>query len=118
MQHLESVASRFPPAEIRALVDQQHISSGELLWQGKAGFCIATGACDRAEKCKMNVLRLQGTADSGLFMVNYLIPVRGLLDLLTKDMREAEVAEISRFLDEFEAQFGVGLNHGPHTKTA
>ena len=36
-------------------------------------------------------------------MANYLIPVRGLLDLLAKDMREAEVAEISRFFDEFEA---------------
>ena len=77
---------------------------------------VATEVWERSEERKVNVLRLQGMADSGLFMTTFLIPVRGLLGPLAKDMLEAELTEVVRFLDQFEAQFGVGLDLGRHVK--
>jgi hypothetical protein len=114
MQHLERVASRYTLAELRTLIKQQHVSIGELLWQGKAGLCVATEGTDRTEERNLTVLRLRGMAKSGLFKASFLIPVRGLLGLVAEDMPKAEQTEISRFLDELEAEFGVWPDYRSH----
>lgn len=109
LQSLESASSHYPPVQLRTLISQQRISVGELLWQGEAGFCVATEACDRSVENNVKVLRLQGMADSGTFRTTYLLPVRGLLGVLASDLCQAELAEIEGLNDEFEAQYSEKL---------
>jgi hypothetical protein len=56
------------------------VLSGELLWQGSHGFCIANSDCSRKADEKCEVLLLQQGSSKRTFSASLLIPLAGLLD--------------------------------------
>ena len=97
------------PNELRGLIKQPSIDTGELLWQGeKNGFCVATQAGSRTQAQSLEIL-LQGRSNKVSFAGNYLIPIRGMLDenvlpldgYLTREHR----SEILSFVDELKMGF-------------
>ncbi len=66
--------------EMRGRMKQMEVGAGELLWQGRYGFCIAKSDCARADKQKGEVLILQQGDAVKTFMGPFLMPVSGLLE--------------------------------------
>ena len=53
---------------------------GDVLWQGKAGFCVVLRGCSRTGRDNVPVLKLQGNATESAFAASATVPVRALLD--------------------------------------
>ena len=53
---------------------------GDVLWQGKAGFCVVLRRCSRSGRDNVPVLKLQGKAAECAFVASATVPVRALLD--------------------------------------
>lgn len=77
---LEDILKDKSPVSIRDQLAQDQISCGELLWQGKSGYCVSLEDCCRSEKMKVAVLKLQGARKESVFQSDFLIPLRCLLD--------------------------------------
>jgi HKD family nuclease len=77
---LEETLSGHLPAVLRDQILQDHVSCGELLWQGRSGYCVALEDCHRSQINKIQVLKLQGMKKESAFQSEYLIPLRSLLD--------------------------------------
>lgn len=67
------------PLEIKSLIRQQHVEKGELLWQGKAGFCVARQDFSRTSGSKATILYLQKSAE-GIVVADFTIPVKGIIE--------------------------------------
>lgn len=80
LRALEEVLEGHSPAEIRTRIRENHVSRGELLWQGNSGYCVALSSCQRSGKDKVPVLCLQGMKKKTDFLSAFLIPLRALLD--------------------------------------
>jgi len=75
----DSLANK-TPLEIKSLILQQDVKKGELLWQGKAGFCVARQDFSRKNSGgKATILYLQKSAE-GIVVVDFTIPVRGVIE--------------------------------------
>lgn len=79
LRALEEVLGGHSPAEIRSRIQENHVSRGELLWQGNSGYCVALRPCQRSSQDKVPVLCLQGMRNKTDFLSAFLIPLRSLL---------------------------------------
>ena len=75
----ERAIARLELDDLRGRIMQTKIEAGELLWQGRYRFCVATEDCNRIERQKTEVLVLQQSDTAKLFMSPFLTPVAGLL---------------------------------------
>ena len=69
--------------ELGALRDRIAVDKllpGDVLWQGKAGFCVVLRQCSRSGRDHVPVLKLQGKAAESAFAASATVPVRALLD--------------------------------------
>lgn len=65
---------------IRERIHIDELLPGELLWQGKAGFCVVLRMCLRAGKDNAAVLKLQGDGAETEFLASSTVPMRALLE--------------------------------------
>jgi len=80
LNRLQNAIARVSVVELATRILQQTVQSGELLWQGKHGFCVANSNCSRTVRENCEVLLLQRGNRKQLFHGPLLIPVAGLLD--------------------------------------
>jgi len=80
LRALEETLRDQVPAVLRDRILQDHVSCGELLWQGTSGYCVALEDCHRSQSKNVQVLKLQGMKKESAFQPEYLIPLRSLLD--------------------------------------
>lgn len=77
---LEEALKGHTPAELRERISQNHISAGELLWQGISGYCVVLEECRRSQLENVRVIPLQGSKKEVEFKPRYLIPIKSLLE--------------------------------------
>jgi hypothetical protein len=77
---METVLKGYDLATLGNRITQKTVAVGELLWQGGAGFCIATAASTRnpGNKQHVGVLKLR-QLEKTRFGASFLVPVAGLL---------------------------------------
>src|SRR5882724_1101829 len=80
LQRLQAAILGRNIVEISKRITQTAVDAGELLWQGKYGFCVAGSRCDRAPGNNCDVLLLQRKDACTRFTGPLLIPVQGLLE--------------------------------------
>jgi len=80
MHALQAALSGHNILELSKCVSQKEVQAGELLWQGKYGFCVAGGLCERIRGNNCDVLLLQRRDTVTRFAGPLLIPVRALID--------------------------------------
>ena len=106
---LETAVSSMTPAEIRDRISSDELRPGDLLWQGKAGFCVVRHWASRAANNNVTVLRLQGAGGEAKFKASFTIPMRALLseDVVPRsDDFGGEPRKVLReFLDELDSAF-------------
>ncbi|HQO62973.1 MAG TPA: hypothetical protein PK528_05125 [Syntrophorhabdus sp.] len=109
LRALEEALKGHSPLELRERIRQDQIERGELLWQGRSGYCVASCSCLRSWKENVPVLRLQGAQKESSFDPSFLIPVRSLLssDMLPQNERfgipqrnclSKMISELSKFI--------------------
>ena len=76
---LEAAVSSMTPVAIRERIGIDELRPGELLWQGKAGFCVVRRGCFRTTNGNATVLKLQGGGVETEFKASYTVPMRALL---------------------------------------
>ncbi len=72
---LEESLKSCSATELRKTITQADVSRGELLWQGKCGYCVALKNCSRTVPESVHVLRLQDAEEDRPFQSPYLVPV-------------------------------------------
>jgi hypothetical protein len=80
LNRLQVAISSLTVVKLSSLIKQDRVLSGELLWQGSHGFCIANSDCSRKTDEKCEVLLLQHGSTKRTFSASLLIPLAGLLD--------------------------------------
>jgi len=65
---------------LRNRIDMDELPPGEVLWQGKAGFCVVLRRCSRSDSENVPVLKLQGEGGETTFVGSLTVPIRALLD--------------------------------------
>jgi hypothetical protein len=80
LRALEETLRDQVPSVLRDQILQDHVSCGELLWQGTSGYCVALADCHRSQSKNVQVLKLQGMKKEATFRSEYLIPLKSLLD--------------------------------------
>ena len=80
LMHFENAVSTVAPADLRARIRRSEVAAGDLLWQGKAGYCVAMDHAARTDKVKVPVLKLQGRVEPTHFVASFTVPVVDLLD--------------------------------------
>lgn len=110
------------PVAIRDRISQNHISCGELLWQGSSGYCVALESCRRSQGKKVPILKLQGVRKESPFQSGYLIPLRSLLDphvLPTANRLSPEVRQtLLNLIEEIGRPFSSEIGKGPSSTLA
>jgi hypothetical protein len=105
---LEEALVGHSPSEMRHRIHRDHISSGELLWQGSSGYCVTLEDCGGHQRDNVRVIRLQGAAKESDFKPGYLIPIKSLLGgvLQKSDRFGTEQRETIRvFIEELSRPF-------------
>jgi len=106
---LEACLNGHTPAEIRGKISRDQVPRGELLWQGKSGYCVVLDNCQRSQRDSVKVLRLQGDQGMGSFSPGFLIPLRALLDIdvfpATGSVNSMQRDTIHDMLDEISGNF-------------
>ena len=77
---MERAIRHMPLNELRDRIRDDTLNPGDLLWQGKAGFCIVAKAASRTTDKLVKVLKLQSTQGEAAFQAPFTIPMRALLD--------------------------------------
>lgn len=115
---LEEAAKAVPLAELRARIQAPELRAGDLLWQGKAGYCVVTQSTPRVEGQKVPVLRLQNHSEESHFMGPYTVPVGALLEEAVLPPSPGFSTEARRVLREFLDELRSGLGAGPPASAA
>ena len=93
--------------ELRTRIRQTQVNQGELLWQGRYGFCVATEDCQRIKDEKGTVVILQQADATKKFLGNWLMPVAGMLG--DQVLGSAALpTEAARILQEMVEELRVG----------
>lgn len=89
----------------RIVVDE--LLPGDVLWQGKAGFCVVLRRGSRSGRDNVPVLKLQGKAAKSAFVASATVPVRALLDEKiipkTTDFGDEPRGVLREFIGEFSS---------------
>jgi HKD family nuclease len=80
LRQLTGVLADIKIPEISGLIAQHKVYAGEILWQGRFGFCVAGADCDRSENETCMVLMLQYGDARKIFRGSLLVPLAGLLE--------------------------------------
>jgi len=106
---LEAAVSRMTPAELRHRIRADDLRPGDLLWQGRSGFCVVRQHALRAGDNEVAVLKLQEDGQEAQFKAVFAIPMRALLTEETvsrSDVFGDEQRQVLReFIDELSAGF-------------
>jgi hypothetical protein len=78
-QLAESIAGIKIP-ELSGRISQLKVHAGEILWQGRYGFCVADATCNRSNDENCAILKLQYGDAKMLIRGSYLVPLAGLLE--------------------------------------
>ena len=104
LRRLEASVEHINPAEIRDRIRMDELLPGELLWQGRAGFCVVLDNCSRNTDKYAKVLELQGDEDEKRFSASFTVPIQALLDEkvvpLTQDFGPTPRQILREFIDE------------------
>lgn len=96
--------------ELRDRIRDDELNPGDLLWQGKAGFCIVVKAASRTTDKLVKVLKLQSAQGEAVFQAPFTVPMRALLDeevVPDSDFfGEAPRSVLLDFLDDLKKGFG------------
>lgn len=65
---------------IKRRIKVDELVPGDVLWQGKAGFCVVLRYCSRSDKQYVLALRLQDKGGEKLYNPSSVVPIRCLLD--------------------------------------
>jgi hypothetical protein len=110
LSRLQAVMASFTVVKLAELIKQDRVSSGELLWQGSYGFCIANSDCNRNSQEKCEVLLLQQGSSKKTFSASLLIPLSGLVDgdiVAEEILPQKARCEITSMIEELQA----GMRH-------
>ena len=92
---------------LRDRIATDELLPGDVLWQGKAGFCVVLRRCSRSGRDNVPVLKLQGKAAESAFAASATVPVRALLDEKvipkTPDFGDAPRGVLREFIGEFSS---------------
>lgn len=80
LMHLEQALAQVTPATLRSKVRQSRLRAGEILWQGRSGFCVVLRDALRVEGAEVRVLPLQGVLATTKYQGPFTIPLANLLD--------------------------------------
>jgi hypothetical protein len=67
-------------SEIARRVQQPNLKGGDLLWQGKLGFCVVIAPAERILDVRVPVLRVFGAKDKATLKGHLTLPIFALLD--------------------------------------
>ncbi|WP_175751386.1 hypothetical protein [Burkholderia ambifaria] len=98
---LEAAANAFPPSVLRARIQASELVAGDLLWQGRAGYCVVRKSTPRTEGKTVPVLKLQQQSEESIFMAPFTMPVGSLLLEQVIPLSYEFNAEPRRVLHEF-----------------
>ena len=92
---------------LRQRIAMDGLLPGDVLWQGKAGFCVVLRRCSRSGRESVPVLKLQGKATESAFTAAATVPVRALLDEKviprTPDFGDEPRGVLREFIGEFSS---------------
>ena len=92
---------------LRDRIAMDELLPGDVLWQGKAGFCVVLRRCSRSGRDNVPVLKLQGKAAECAFVASATVPVRALLDEKiipkTPDFGDEPRGVLREFIGEFSS---------------
>ncbi|MCY4107538.1 MAG: hypothetical protein OXG11_00740 [Chloroflexi bacterium] len=77
---LEAVIHGTSLEVLRNRIAMDELLPGDVLWQGRAGFCVVLRRCSRSGRESVPVLKLQGKATESAFTPTATVPVRALLN--------------------------------------
>ena len=80
LRGFEGAVQRTSLAVLSNRIALDELVPGDVLWQGKAGFCVVLRRCSRCDRDRVPVLKLQGKAAESEFDAAATVPVRALLD--------------------------------------
>lgn len=113
LRRLEAVVHSTGLDVIRERIRIDELLPGEVLWQGKAGFCVVLRQCFRSGRDYVPTLKLQGDVAPTEFQAAATIPMRGLLDEdvipLTSDFGDAPRRVLREFIRELSIGHGVSI---------
>ena len=66
--------------ELSGRISQLKVHAGEILWQGRYGFCVADATCTRSNDENCSILKLQYGDARMLIRGSFLVPLAGLLE--------------------------------------
>ena len=93
---------------LRDRITLDDLLPGDVLWQGKAGFCVVLRGRSRSGRDNVPVLKLQGEAAESAFTASATVPVRALLDdkviPYTADFGDNPRAVLSEFIGELSSE--------------
>ncbi|MCP3144533.1 phospholipase D-like domain-containing protein [Pyxidicoccus xibeiensis] len=98
---LEEAANAITLPTLRSRIRAAELRTGDLLWQGAAGFCVVTRPTPRTEGQKAPVLRLQNRAEESHIAAPFTIPIESLLLEEVVPPSSSFDAEPRRVLKEF-----------------
>ena len=96
-------------AELRPQITQNSVCAGELLWQGKLGFCVALCDAFRDDKHNVEVRYLQTLGRQPFIRGSYTIPVRSLLDLPVPGLDHGSRQSLADHLKRYTSRLSTGF---------
>jgi len=95
LRRLESVLRQNDLSHYLEMVPAGSLKSGDVLWQGPAGFCVVLSPVERKGMTPVFLLKLQGAHQPAKFAASSTLPIRALLksatfhhDKLNKEVRQ------------------------------
>jgi hypothetical protein len=113
LRRLEAALIGQSPDKLCPLIRQLRVEAGDLLWQGRAGFCVVRRSAERTAAAKARALRLQTGKDESEFRGDLTVPMMGLLDASVLSETETFGVRPRSVLREFLIELARGFTGGP-----
>lgn len=111
---LEDAVSCMTPEKLRDRIHIDELKPGDVLWQGRSGFCVALEQASRAVDDYVTVLPLQGVGNEKQFKASYTIPMQAFVTEEIIPRSDAFGHEPRQVLSEFVNELARGF--APHEK--
>ena len=112
---LETEASKVSVQSFSEKIQTTALNQGEILWQGKAGYCVVLARCLRTGEAKVPVLKIQGKKEVVHFQASLTLPMRALIDErvipMTNDFGDAPRVVLREYLREMSSSV---ISDGDH----
>jgi hypothetical protein len=97
------------PEALRRSIDASSVAAGELLWQGRAGYCVTVVSGSRLGTDTIKTLKLQ-LGGTGIFQGSKTLPVRQILQI--EVVANAMAPQLSESVLELIAVLGKNVTTG------